>query len=69
MAATADSRAITHTVQARKASQAIGVDISGLQIQLALKLDEAKALLKQIIALAPGGDANLTALNTLLSQL
>jgi len=69
MTAIIDSKAITHTATAKVASSKSGADIAALQAHLTLKLSEAKTLVAQIIALTPSGDANLTALNTLLAEL
>lgn len=69
MTATADTKAVTVTTNAKTAAIKAGTDIVGLQNHLILKLAEAQVILKQIIALTPSGDANLTALNSLLAEL
>lgn len=67
-----DTKAITPTANAKAVVAAKGQDITGLMLQLQIKIAETQVLVKQIIALHPtgGGDAaNLTALNTVLGEL
>lgn len=67
-----DTKAITPTANAKAVVAAKGQDMTGLMLQLQIKIAETQVLVKQIIALHPtgGGDAaNLTALNTVLGEL
>lgn len=67
-----DTKAITPTANAKAVVAAKGQDITGLMLQLQIKIAETQVLVKQIIALHPtgGGDAaNLSSLNTILGEL
>jgi hypothetical protein len=46
-----------------------GADVTALMAAATLKAAELKVLVAQIIALHPTGDANLTALNSILAEL
>jgi hypothetical protein len=69
MTVRADAAAITPTNTAKAAIQAKGTDVNGLMTLFQTRAVELQILLRQIIALTPSGDANLTALNNLLSEL
>jgi hypothetical protein len=64
-----DIAAITPTPNARAVAQAKGSDIAGLMLLLQTHAVEMQAIVKQVIALHPTGDANLTALNAVLTEL
>ncbi len=64
-----DTKAITPTATAKAAISAKGADVTGLMLNMQTKIVELQIVVKQIIALHPAGDANLTALNTLLAEL
>jgi hypothetical protein len=67
--AKSDAAAITMTPNALKLGFGEGASVAQLQANLVLKLQEARTLVSQIIGLTPGGDANLSALNSLLAEL
>lgn len=69
MTAKADTAAVTTTANAKAKSVAAGANVESLRQQLLLQLADAANLTKQIIALTPSGDANLSALNALLAEL
>ena len=69
MAALTDVKAIATTAAAKAASAKKGAPVDALMQTLQLQIIEIQRLLRQIIALTPSGDANLTALNTLLAEL
>ncbi len=69
MTATTDAKAITTTANAKKLSTTSGANVEVLRQQLLLTLNDAVIQLKQLTALTPSGDANLTALNNLLSEI
>jgi hypothetical protein len=72
MTATADIKAITVSATAKTAASRLGSDAAGLQTQLTMRLAEAQAILKQLIAVYPsgGGDAaNYAALQAVLAEL
>lgn len=67
-----DAKAITPTANAKAVVAAKGADITALMLHIQRVSGELQVLVKQAIAMHPsgGGDAaNLTALNTLLSEL
>ena len=69
MPAKTNASAITPTVGAKAASVKAGAELTALHSHLQIKLGETAALVRQIIALTPGGDANISALNALLAEL
>lgn len=70
MTAITDAKAITPTATAKASAQKTGAaDLGALHANMVMKLQEAKTLLQQVITATPGGDPNLTALNTLLAEL
>ena len=71
MTAKTDAKAATTntTATAQAASTKAGANVTNLMQHLQLKIDEIQVLVRQIIAITPNGDANLTALNNLLSEL
>ena len=62
-------KAVTPTVTAKASISANGADVTALMAAATLKAAELKVLVAQIIALHPAGDANLTALNSILAEL
>jgi hypothetical protein len=69
MTAKTDAAAISTTVNATKLSTAAGANVENLRAHLLVKLNDAAIAVKQIIALTPSGDANLSALNAILTEL
>jgi hypothetical protein len=69
MTALSDIKAVAPTANAKASVQAKGADITALMAAATLKAAELKVLVAQIIALHPAGDANLTALNSILTEL
>jgi hypothetical protein len=69
MTAKSDAAAIAMTPNALKLSFGEGASVGQLQANLVLKLQEARTLVAQIIALTPGGDSQLSALNAILAEL
>jgi hypothetical protein len=72
MTVKADIVAVLPTANAKAVVSAKGADINGLMTLLQQHAIEMQALVKQVIALHPGGGgdaANLTALNSILSEL
>jgi hypothetical protein len=69
MTALSDIKAVAPTANAKASVQAKGADVTALMAAATLKAAELKVLVAQIIALHPAGDANLTALNTILAEL
>lgn len=69
MTAKTDTAAITTTPNAIAKSTAAGANVENLRQLLLAHLTGAALLVKQIIALTPSGDSQLTALNTLLAEL
>jgi hypothetical protein len=69
MTALTDIKAVTPTANAKAVVSAKGADVSALMAAALLKAAELKVLVAQIIALHPAGDANLTALNSILAEL
>jgi hypothetical protein len=64
-----DTNAVTQTNGAISSASAKGHNLPAMQSTLALMIEEARVLLKQIILLTPAGDANLPALNALLAAM
>jgi hypothetical protein len=69
MTALADIKAVAPTANAKAVVSAKGADVTALMAAATLKAAELKVLVAQIIALHPAGDANLTALNSILAEL
>jgi hypothetical protein len=69
MTVKSDAAAITPTANARAVIQSKGANVDNLMLLIQQHAIELQALVKQVIALHPGGDANLTALNNLLAEL
>ena len=69
MTAKTDAAAIVTTANAKNLSTAAGANVENLRQLLLAHLTGAAILTKQIISLTPSGDANLTALNNLLTEL
>jgi hypothetical protein len=69
MTALSDIKAVAPTANAKASVQAKGADVTALMAAATLKAAELKVLVAQIIALHPSGDANLTALNSILAEL
>ena len=69
MTALSDIKAVAPTANAKASVQAKGADVTALMAAALLKAAELKVLVAQIIALHPSGDANLTALNSILAEL
>ena len=70
MSATSDSVAVSHTVTAKaSSSNKYAADITALQAQLNIKLGEAKVLARQILAILPSGDSNISAMNSLIAEI
>ena len=69
MTALSDIKAVAPTANAKSVVSAKGADVSALMAAATLKAAELKVLVAQIIALHPAGDANLTALNSILAEL
>ena len=64
-----DIKSVTPTATAKAAISAKGADVNALMATAQIKAAELKVLINQIIVLHPAGDANLTALNSILSEL
>ena len=64
-----DIKAIKPTGTAKTAIAAKGASVDSLMVQAQIKAAELKVIVNQIIAHHPGGDANLTALNSILAAL
>jgi hypothetical protein len=64
-----DIVAIVPTANAKAVVQAKGAQITDLTTLLQQHAIELQVIVRQVIALTPTGDANLTALNNLLSEL
>ncbi len=69
MTAKSDAAAIVTTANAKALSTAAGANVENLRQLLFAHLTGAAILVKQIIALTPSGDANFSALNTLLAEI
>ena len=69
MTALSDIKAVAPTANAKSVVSAKGADVTALMAAATLKAAELKVLVAQIIALHPAGDANLTALNSILAEL
>jgi hypothetical protein len=69
MTSKTDTQAISTTANAAKLSTAAGANVENLRQLLLAHLTGAAILVKQIIALTPSGDANLSALNAILTGL
>lgn len=69
MTTIADIKAVTPTGNAKSVLQTKGASVDALMQHAQMKAAELKVLVNQIISLHPGGDANLTALNNILSAL
>jgi hypothetical protein len=69
MTALSDIKAVAPTANAKAVVSAKGADVTALMAAALLKAAELKVLVAQIIALHPSGDANLTALNSILAEL
>jgi hypothetical protein len=69
MTAKTDTAAIATTTNAKNLSTAAGANVENLRQLLLVRINETLVLVKQIIALTPNGDSNLTALNAILTEL
>jgi hypothetical protein len=69
MTVRADAASILPTANAKAVFSAKGTDNAALMTLFQTHVTELQALLKTIIALTPSGDANLTALSSLLNEL
>jgi hypothetical protein len=69
MTALTDIKSVTPTATAKAAISAKGADVTALMAAATIKAAELKVLVAQIIALHPTGDANLTALNSILTEI
>lgn len=69
MTVKSDIVAVVPTANAKAVVSAKGADISGLMTLLQTRALEMQTLARQIISLHPTGDANLTALNAILTEL
>jgi hypothetical protein len=69
MTALTDIKAITPTATAKTTISAKGADVGALMAAATIKAAELKVLVNQIILMHPAGDANLTALNAILTEL
>ena len=69
MTALSDIKAVAPTANDKAVVSAKGADVTALMAAALLKAAELKVLVAQIIALHPSGDANLTALNSILAEL
>ncbi len=69
MTAITDIKGVTPTATAKAAAQKTGANVADLMQVAQQHALELRALLSQIIALTPSGDANLTALNSILAEL
>ena len=69
MTAKTDAAAIVTTANAKALSTAAGSNVENLRVLLLAHLTGAALQVKQIIALTPSGDANMSALAALLAEL
>jgi len=69
MTALADIKAVAPTANAKASISAKGADVTALMAAAQIKAAELKVLVAQIVALHPAGDSNLTALNSILTEL
>lgn len=69
MTTATDLKAITPTANAKNTAAAAGHNALTLQATALLQVAELKTTLKTLISATPGGDANLTALNNILTAL
>jgi purine nucleoside phosphorylase len=69
MTVKADVAAIAPTANAKAVIQTKGVQVTDLMALLQQHAVRMQAIVRQVIALTPSGDANLTALNNIPSEL
>jgi hypothetical protein len=69
MTAKSDIAAITPTTTARANTAKAGHSVDALLALAQVKAVELRLLVAQIIAMTPGGDANLSSLNAILAEL
>lgn len=67
MTTATDLKAITPTANAKSTAASAGHNVTTLLQTAQLQAAELKATLKLLISVTPNGDANLTALNNILT--